>query len=108
MADDIIDKPDLPEDGELGDPIPDEDTNTEDLTADYLAWIEDYCRNNFDPDNLPGGVKLALNNLVKTDPLSFNVTSEKIADLSQTFANSGGVPAFILEWLSPYRRLKSL
>ncbi|MGJ0848183.1 hypothetical protein ACR77J_15945 [Tissierella praeacuta] len=74
----------------------------------YLEWIEDYTNNKFDKDNLPGGIKLALNNLVELDPLSFNVVSEKLSDMSQTFTNDGNIPKFIYNWINPYKRLKSL
>lgn len=74
----------------------------------YLEWIEDYTNNKFDKDNLPGGVKLALDNLVKIDPLRLNILSEKIADLSQTYANDGNIPQFIYNWIKPYKRVKSI
>lgn len=74
----------------------------------YLDWIEDFCNNEFDKYNLPGGVKLALDQLVKIDPLDFNIASESMADLSQTFANDGDIPKFIYKWIDPYKRLKSL
>lgn len=75
----------------------------------YLEWIEDYCNNEFDKDDLPGGVELALDQLVKIDPMDFNIKSESIGDLSQTFSSSeGDIPKFIYKWLNPYKRLKSL
>ena len=75
----------------------------------YLEWIEDYCNNTFDKDNLPGGVKLALDQLIKIDPLRFSIQSEQIGDLSQTFANDDGdMPKFIYKWIDPYKRLKSI
>lgn len=81
----------------------------EQIKQAYLDWIEDYCNNTFDKDDLPGGVKLALDQLVKIDPLDFNIQSEKIGDLSQTFANDDGdIPNFIYKWIKPYKRLRSL
>ena len=77
----------------------------------YLNWIEDYCNVTFDGATLPGSVELALDELVKTDPKSYNVTSEKLSDMSITYgssASAGGagnaVPSYILAWLEPYRR----
>lgn len=77
----------------------------------YLNWIEDYCNVTFDESTLPGSVGLALDELVKTDPKSYNVTSEKLSDMSITYGSGSGaggagnaVPAYILAWLEPYRR----
>lgn len=78
----------------------------EELRVTYLEWIEDYCNDEFDIGDLPGGIKLALDNLTELDPLSFNVSSEKLSDMSQTFTNDGSVPKFIYNWLSPYRKLR--
>ena len=80
----------------------------EEIRKEYLEWIERYCNNKFDEGNLPGGIKLALDNLIKLDPLSFNVVSEKLSDMSQTFSNDGGIPKFIYAWINPYVRLRSL
>lgn len=80
----------------------------EEIKQAYLAWIEDYCNNKFDKENLPGGIELALEKLVEMDPMDFNITSEKLSDMSQSYANDGDVPKFILKWLSPYKRLRSL
>lgn len=80
----------------------------EEIKQAYLEWIEDYSNNKFDKDNLPGGVKLALDNLVKIDPLRLNILSEKIADLSQTYTNDGNIPQFIYNWIKPYKRVKSI
>lgn len=80
----------------------------EEIKQAYLEWIEDYCNNKFDKNNLPGGVKLALEKLVEIDPMDFCITSEKLSDMSQSFANDGNIPKFVLKWLSPYKRLRSL
>ena len=80
----------------------------EQLKLSYLEWIEDYTNNEFDVDNLPGGIKLALDNLTEIDPLQFNVVSEKLSDMSQTFNNNGDIPKYIYNWIKPYVRLKSL
>lgn len=76
----------------------------------YLLQIEDYCNILF-REPYPSGISLALENLVEMDPLKFNVASEKIADMSITYAGSAsgsgstsGLPDFILEWINPYRR----
>lgn len=76
----------------------------------YLAQIEDYCNIRF-KEPYPSGIALALENLVELDPLKFNIASEKIADMSITYANgntagggSSGLPEFILAWINPYRR----
>lgn len=77
----------------------------------YLMQIEDYCNIRF-KEPYPSGIALALENLVELDPLKFNIASEKIADMSITYANSNssasggssGLPDFILAWINPYRR----
>lgn len=75
----------------------------------YIDWIEDETNNKFDRDKLPAGVILANNLLTELDPLDFDVVSESIADLRQTFAtNEEGIPLKIMRWLKPYYRLKSL
>lgn len=74
----------------------------------YLEWIERYCNNKFKKDDLPGGIKLALDQLIKIDPLDFNITSEKLSDMSQTFASDGDMPTFIYKWIDPYKKLRSL
>jgi len=78
----------------------------EEIKQAYLNWIEDYCNNEFDKDNLPGGVKLALDQLVEIDPLDFNIASEKLSDMSQTYVNDGDIPKFIYKWLNPYKKLR--
>lgn len=81
----------------------------EELDSVYLEWIEHYCNNSFPSNNLPGGVKLALKQLKEVDPMQFNVTSQKISDMSQTFSDTGGdVPVFITRYLEPYKRLRTL
>lgn len=80
------------------------------LESLYLMQIEDYCNIRF-KEPYPSGIALALENLVELDPLKFNIASEKIADMSITYANgnstsggSSGLPDFILAWINPYRR----
>lgn len=80
----------------------------EEMKIAYLEWIEDYTNNKF-KDDLPGGIKLALNLMVEIDPLKFNVVNEKLSDMSVTYANEGGgIPKHILNYISPYKRVKSL
>ena len=75
----------------------------------YIQWCEDETRNTFDKDNLPPGIELAVNLLMKLDPLEFDVTSEKLSDMSTTYATSEeGIPLKVLRWLKPYYRLRSL
>ncbi len=76
----------------------------------YKEWVEDYCNMTFD-DKVPAAISLALDELVKTDPKSFNISSEKLSDMSITYgggsnggSNDGGIPKYILAWLEPYRR----
>lgn len=76
----------------------------------YLRQIEDYCNILF-KEPYPSGVALALENLVKLDPMKFNIASEKLSDMSITYVNgnesgggSSGLPGFIMEWINPYRR----
>ena len=80
------------------------------LSGLYLAQIEDYCNIRF-KEPYPSGIALALENLVELDPLKFNVASEKLADMSITYTQSGasgggssGLPDFIMAWINPYRR----
>ena len=81
----------------------------EELSNQYLRWINDETNNQFDLENLPGGVKIALDTLAKLDPLEFDVVSERIGDMSQTFErNGGGIPLKVMAWLKPYYRIKSL
>lgn len=70
----------------------------------YLRQVEDYCNVIF--DEVPPGVKLALEELIKYDPMRYSVTSEKLSDMSLTYSDNGGdIPAYIRAWLSPYRRI---
>lgn len=81
----------------------------EELKLAYLGWMQDETNNKFDLNNLPHGAKIALNLLVEMDPLEFDVVSEKLSDMSQTFAtNEEGIPLKVMRWLKPYYRLKSL
>lgn len=80
------------------------------LSGLYLEQIEDYCNIRF-KEPYPSGIALALENLVELDPLKFTIASEKLADMSITYANgnttgggSSGLPEFILAWINPYRR----
>ena len=82
---------------------------TFELKAAYLSFIEDETNNKFNVDKLPGGIKIALDLLVETDPLQYNISSESISDLSQSYAvNDDGIPLKIMRWLKPYYKLKSL
>ncbi|EGS29742.1 conserved domain protein [Peptoniphilus sp. oral taxon 375 str. F0436] len=75
------------------------------LRALYLEQIEDYCNLSFEKD-LPAGVVLALDELVKTDPSRFNLASEKLSDMAVTYSGtSDGLPGYIRNWLNPYRRI---
>lgn len=77
----------------------------------YLEWVEDYCNVLFDKDRLPGSVELALDELVKTDPMKYNIQSQKLSDMSITYGtgtNGGSMPRHILAWLEPYRRMHTL
>lgn len=79
----------------------------------YKNWIEDYCNVTFDDASMPGSVSLALDELVKTDPKQYSVTSEKLSDMSITYGSTSGeaggaIPAYILAWLEPYRRIHLL
>lgn len=77
----------------------------------YKEWVEDYCNVTFEDGKIPASVNMALDELVKTDPKSFNISSEKLSDMSITYiggssggGNGGGIPLYILAWLEPYRR----
>lgn len=81
----------------------------EEIRQAYLEWIEQYCNSIFDKDNLPGGVRLALDQLVTIDPFSFNVVSESLADMSQSFAsNDGDIPKYLYKWIDVYKRLRTI
>lgn len=78
----------------------------EELRKLYLEQIEDFCNVTFDRENLPAGVQLSLDELVELDPSTFNITSEKLSDMSTTYTDSGGsIPGYIQGWLAPYKRL---
>lgn len=77
----------------------------------YKEWVEDYCNMTFDDYQVPAAVSLALDELVKTDPKSYNISSEKLSDMSITYGggstgggSGSGIPSYILAWLEPYRR----
>ncbi|ACV28870.1 Uncharacterised protein [Anaerococcus prevotii] len=81
----------------------------------YKEWIEDYCNVTFEDNKLPGPVALALDELVKNDPKQYNIQSEKLSDMSVTYgtasggsAGAGAIPAYIMAWLEPYRRMNNL
>lgn len=81
----------------------------EKLRLQYLDWIIDETNNDFGNGELPGGIEIALDLLVKLDPLEFGVVSESIEGLSQSFAsNDDGIPLKVMRWLKPYYRLKSI
>lgn len=88
-----------------------EEEEREKLRPLYKEWVEDYCNMIFDDGKVPAAISLALDELVKTDPKSFNISSEKLSDMSITYGggssgggNGGGIPLYILAWLEPYRR----
>lgn len=88
-----------------------EEEEREKLRPLYKEWVEDYCNIKFADKELPAGISLALDELVKVDPMSFNISSEKLSDMSITYGNGasgggngGGIPSYILAWLEPYRR----
>ena len=88
-----------------------EEEEREKLRPLYKEWVEDYCNMTFEDDKVPAAISLALDELVKTDPKSFNISSEKLSDMSITYGSGsagggsdGGIPKYILAWLEPYRR----
>lgn len=88
-----------------------EEEEREKLRPLYKEWVEDYCNMTFDDYQVPAAVSLALDELVKTDPKSYNISSEKLSDMSITYGGGssgggagGGIPSYILAWLEPYRR----
>jgi len=86
--------------------IREEQTEEELLRILYIDQIEDFCNVLFDKDNLPSGVELAVKELVKTDPMKYSISSEKLSDMSITYgAANGQIPAYIQAWLAPYRRI---
>lgn len=111
----IRDKEILEEIKEVEKAITDEEVKEEEerekLRPLYKEWIEDYCNVTFEDGKIPASVNMALDELVKTDPKSFNISSEKLSDMSITYGggssgggNGGGIPSYILTWLEPYRR----
>lgn len=75
----------------------------------YIKWCEDETRNRFNKSNLPAGIELAADLLVELDPLEFDVKSEKLSDMSQTYeTNEEGIPMKVMRWIKPYYRLRSL
>lgn len=84
-------------------------TSEVNLREEYIKWCEDETRNKFDRDKLPAGIKLAVDLLVELDPMEFDVVSEKLSDLSQTYAtNEEGIPLKVMRWIKPYYRLRSI
>ena len=88
-----------------------EEEEREKLRPLYKEWVEDYCNMTFGDDKVPAAISLALDELVETDPKSYNISSEKLSDMSITYGggasgggNDGGIPKYILAWLEPYRR----
>lgn len=88
-----------------------EEEEREKLRPLYKEWVEDYCNMTFDDGKVPAIIDMVLDELVKTDPKSFNISSEKLSDMSITYGggssgggNGGGIPGYILAWLEPYRR----
>lgn len=76
-----------------------------DLRKLYLEQVQDYCNVIFD-EEIPAGVALALDELVKIDPMQYSVTSEKLSDMSLTYSDNGGdIPVYIKAWIEPYRRI---
>ncbi len=83
--------------------------------AAYLEWINDYCKQEYTEANAPGGVKLALADLMRMKLLPVGATgvaSQSAADLSMSFqagADGGSpLPATIRADLIPYCRMPTL
>ncbi len=76
----------------------------EEIKEAYLEWVKVYCNNDFeDSEELPGGVKLALEMLLEINKQTPNVSSESVEGLSRSFAGSD-IPANVRSLLRPYRR----
>ena len=79
-----------------------EEEEREKLRPLYKEWVEDYCNMTFDDYKVPAAISLALDELVKTDPKSFNISSEKLSDMSITYGG-GASGAVVMEgYLSIY------
>lgn len=71
----------------------------------FLGLIEDYCNVKFDEENLPAGVKLAIAELSDYNPSSARVSSEKLSDMSISYAVSEkALPLSVINYLAPYRK----
>lgn len=57
-------------------------------------------------ESTPFPIRLAVAKLVKYSGRDATVQSERIADLSQTFADIKGFPSDVLALIRPYRRRK--
>lgn len=77
------------------------------LKEAYLKLIEDYCNVIFEKP-YPQVINMALDELIKTDPMSYRIQSEKLSDMSITYNapvdKQGAFPDYVAAWLMPYRR----
>src|SRR5574344_1832266 len=62
-----------------------EEEEREKLRPLYKEWVEDYCNMTFDDYEVPAAISLALDELVKADPKSFNIASEKLDNLTISY-----------------------
>lgn len=76
--------------------------------AAYLDWINEFCGQEYTEANAPGGVKLAIEQLLKMSKLPVGVGSESVSDLSRSYTIAQEIPATIRTNLYPYRRMPTV
>jgi len=74
-----------------------------------IAWINDYCGQNFIDGDLPGGVELALIRLVEFNKGPVGIASQTIGDMSISYTQGvteNPAIADIKRFLAPYVRMR--
>ncbi len=80
----------------------------------YLSWINDYCNQSFDENNLPGIIEIALQKLIKMEEIPIGVSSQTVGDISISYARDdtsggqSGMPPEIARLLAPYIKMRTI
>lgn len=80
----------------------------------YLDWINAYCGQTFDEENLPGAIELAIEKLIKREDIPIGVSSQTVGDISISYTKEEGIggqgslPFDISLLLAPYVKMRTI
>ncbi|MCY7542177.1 phage head-tail connector protein [Bacillus safensis] len=74
------------------------------IVPNLIEYASDFCSNTFDPEALPGGVKLFVAKAAEYSMNPSGLSGRSMGDISYSYNTE--FPLYIMKHLTPYRRLR--